>query len=92
LPKPVINIIRRHVGGGITFEEAKWLGWPSSEGYIPLTLEEKVVSYADKLIDGGQRVPVELTVEQFRRMGFSEAAERVVKLHDEITALIGDRS
>jgi uncharacterized protein len=90
LPEPLVKIIERHVGGGITHEEAKWLGWPSNAGYTPVTLEEKVVSYADKLIDGNRRVPVELTIEQFRNKGLSEAAERIVKLHDEIAVLIGD--
>jgi len=90
LPKPIVNIIKRHVGGGITLEEAKRLGWPNDNEYSPITLEEKVVSYADKLIDHGQRVPIELTIEQFRIKGLSEAAERIVKLHKEIIALIGD--
>jgi hypothetical protein len=50
------------------------------------------VSYADKLIDGSRRVPVELTVEQFRKKGLPEAAERVRKLHDEMAVLLGDCS
>ncbi len=90
LPKPLICIIKRHVGGGITPEEAKWLGWQSSDSYVPVTIEEKLVSYADKLIDGGRRVPIELTIKQFRKMGLSEAAERIVKLHEEMTSLIED--
>jgi uncharacterized protein len=90
LPIPIVNIIRRHVGGGITLEEAKELGWSTSDTYIPMTLEEKVVSYADKIIDHGQRIPVELTIKQFRDMGLSQAAERIAKLHEEITALGGD--
>jgi len=51
LPEPVISIIKRHVGGGITQKEAKKLGWPK-DIYTPQTLEEKIVSYADKLIEG----------------------------------------
>ena len=50
LPESVVRIIKRHVGAGITAEEAEWLGWPK-DVYEPQTLEEKVVSYADKLID-----------------------------------------
>ena len=53
LPQAVINIIKRHVGAGITHEEAQWLGWPK-DNYIPQTLEEKVVCYADKRIDHDQ--------------------------------------
>jgi uncharacterized protein len=30
LPKPVILIIKRHVGGGITDSEAEELGWPKT--------------------------------------------------------------
>ncbi len=50
LPEPIIRIIKRHVGGGITADEAKTFGWPK-DVYVPQTLEEKIVSYADKLID-----------------------------------------
>ncbi len=90
LPVTVVNVIRRHIGGGITLEEARGLGWPIDDSYIPSTLEEKIVAYADKLIDNGHRIPIELTIKQFRKMGLPEAAERVSKLHEEITALVGD--
>ncbi len=56
LPESVINIIKRHVGGGITNAEAKELGWPE-DNYVPVTLEEKIVSYADKLVETSKRVP-----------------------------------
>ncbi len=89
LPDPVVSIVKRHVGGGITDSEAKWLGWPK-DVYVPVTLEEKVVSYADKLIEKGKRAPIEVTIEKFEEKGMHEAAERVRKIHDEITGLIGD--
>jgi uncharacterized protein len=90
LPKSVISIIKCHVGGGITPNEAKALGWPTGESYVPLTLEEKVVSFADKLIEVSKRVSVELTINQLLNDGKPEAAERVRRLHDEMKALIGD--
>ena len=90
LPKQVVSIIKRHVGGGIMANEAKALGWPTDDLYVPLTLEEKVVSYADKLIEKGKRVSVELAIDQLYRESKPEAAERVRKLHEEITALLGD--
>jgi uncharacterized protein len=89
LPEPLISIIKRHVGGGITADEAIELGWPSNDTYVPLTLEEKIVSYADKLIESSNRVPVEETMKQLSRESKPEAAERVRKLHDEIAELIG---
>ncbi len=90
LPKRVISIIKTHVGGGITSDEAKALGWPTDGVYVPLTFEEKAVSFADKLIEGSQRVSVDSTIKQLLNDGKPEAAERVRKLHDAIAALIGD--
>jgi uncharacterized protein len=90
LPKPVISIIKRHVGGGISVDEAEALGWPSDDSYVPATLEEKLVSFADKLVAGSKRVSVEVEVEQLFKEGKPEAAERVRKLHGEIATLIGD--
>jgi len=89
LPEPVINIIKRHVGAGLTVEEAQWLGWPK-DVYIPQTLEEKIVSYADKLIDQSKRIPIETEIERLQRENKNEAAERVRKLHEEITSLLGN--
>ena len=88
LPEPVVKIIKRHVGAGITDEEAKWFGWPE-DIYIPQTLEEKIVSYADKLIDQSKRIPIETEIDQLQKENKSEAAERVRKLHEEITSLLG---
>ena len=90
LPQAVIDIIKRHVGAGITDEEAEWLGWPK-DNYVPQTLEEKVVCYADKRIDHDKVMPIETEIERLRREGMVEAAERVRRLHDEITSLIGDK-
>jgi uncharacterized protein len=89
LPEPVLAIIKRHVGGGITAKEAKKLGWPK-DVYIPQTLEEKIVSYADKLIEGSRRIPIEKTIENFSQELPASAIERVRRLHEEMTALIGD--
>jgi uncharacterized protein len=89
LPEAVISIIKRHVGGGITTREAKKLGWPR-DTYVPLTLEEKIVSYADKLIEGSRRVPIEKTIEQLAEELPSPAIERIWRLHEEMLALVGD--
>ena len=89
LPEPVISIIKRHVGGGITVSEAEKLGWPK-DVYVPATLEEKIVSYADKLIESSKRVPIEIAIEKLSKELKGNAAERVRKLHKEITGLVGD--
>ncbi|MEM3579583.1 MAG: TIGR00295 family protein [Candidatus Bathyarchaeia archaeon] len=89
LPKPVVSIIKRHVGGGITSQEARKLGWPE-DTYVPETLEEKIVSYADKLIEGAKRVPIEVTIKKFSEELPPHVITRIQKLHEEISALIGD--
>jgi len=90
LPKPVVSIIERHAGGGITENEAEGLGWPV-KGYVPQTLEEKIVSYADKLIEGSRRVKVERTIKKLsRELGRDHPAiERVKQLHREFSPLVG---
>ena len=89
MPEKVISIIKRHVGGGISKQEAERLGWPQ-DIYIPQTLEEKIVSYADKLIDGSHRVPIEKTLADFSGKIPPQAIERIKKLHEEMMNLIGD--
>jgi len=65
LSDAIVSIIERHVGGGITENEAKKLGWPL-KSYVPESIEERIVAYADKLIEGSILVPVELAIERLR--------------------------
>lgn len=89
LPETVLSIIKRHVGGGISASEARKLGWP--EGiYVPQTLEEKIVCYSDKLIEGSHRVPFNKTLRSFSKDVPAPAIKRIQRLHDEMTRLIGD--
>ena len=46
----VVEIVRKHVGAGISAEEARKLGLPDFD-FIPRTLEERVVCFADKMVD-----------------------------------------
>ena len=90
LPESVVSIVKRHVGGGITTTEAEKLGWPT-DIYVPMTLEEKVVSYADKLIENSKLASIEVTIEKLSDEMKYEAADGVRKLYEEITSLIGDK-
>ena len=91
LPNSVVSIIGRHIGGGITAEEAKELGWPVKD-YLPTTLEQKLVTYADKLIEGCRVVSIENTLDKFsRELGKNHPAiDRIIRLHEELLPLIGD--
>lgn len=91
LPDSIVCIIKRHVGAGITLEEAVGLKWPDGN-YVPQTLEEKIVCYADKCISGTKRVPVEITVKQLQSQKLDDAAKRVSNLCSEITRLLEDGS
>lgn len=90
LHESLVNIIKRHVGAGVTEEEAKEMGWPE-DSYVPQTLEEKIVAYADKRIDKGKKVPIEIEIKRLQDKNKPEAAERVRNLHDEITSLLGKK-
>lgn len=83
LPEPVIRIIERHVGAGIPQDEAEELGWPK-KSYMPQTLEERIVNYADKLIEGTHQVSMEQTIAHFsKRMGKCHPAIGRLKALDE---------
>jgi uncharacterized protein len=88
LPENLVRIIERHLGGGISVKEAHKFGWPE-RSYIPKTLEEKIVAYADKLIEGERQVPIENTVQKlYDRLGTDHpSARRVLSLHREISKL-----
>lgn len=91
LPEPVIRIIERHVSGGIPPDEAERLGWPK-KSYMPQTLEERTVNYADKLIEGTHKVPMKQTIANFaRKMGKNHPAiGRLEALDEEFQSLLGE--
>ncbi|MCE7741200.1 MAG: HDIG domain-containing protein [Candidatus Heimdallarchaeota archaeon] len=62
----VISIVKRHIGTGITKNEAAKLGLPV-ENYIPSTKEELLVSYSDNLACGDKRCSFEEILELFIR-------------------------
>jgi len=90
LPDSLVRVIERHVGAGITADEAERIGLPKGS-YMPETLEEKIVAYADDIIEGNRLVDIEVTVEKFaRELGKDHPAlDRLRALHDEIVSLIG---
>jgi uncharacterized protein len=81
----LINIIERHIGAGITAAEAERLGLPKKD-YLPLTPEEKVVSYADNLVSGIRTMPFYEALDRFRDIlgPDHEGVELFIKQHHEI--------
>lgn len=50
LPQEITDIMEKHIRGGLTEEEARELGLPIKD-YTLKTLEERIVIYADRLVD-----------------------------------------
>lgn len=88
LPVEIALIIERHIGAGMSKEEAQRLGLPPRD-YFPVTLEEKIVAHADNLTSGKGKQKVADAVRLLRSQGLDAAAERVLSLHRELSQLCG---
>jgi uncharacterized protein len=90
-PPAVARIVERHVGSGIPATEAEKLGLPKRD-FVPETLEEKIVSYADKLVEGRRRVPFDEALDRFAKdLGVDHpAVGRLRRLHEELVRLTGE--
>lgn len=84
-PDRLLSIIERHIGAGITAAEAVRLGLPEKD-YLPITPEEKIVSYADNLTKGASAMPFEEAEERFRQIlgPGHEGLELLLRQHREI--------
>ncbi len=81
----LVLIIERHIGAGIPAEEAARLGLPQKD-YLPLTVEEKIVSYADNLTSGVREMPFYEALDRFKEIlgPDHEGVELFIKQHHEI--------
>lgn len=79
----------RHIGAGIPASEAKKLGLPARD-FVPQTLEEKVVAYADKFVMRSRRTSYKRVMEWFKSELGPEhpAIDRFKLLHAEIQYLM----
>jgi len=85
LEEPVVRIIQRHIGAGITAEEAKEMELPPAN-FMPETREEKIVACADNLIDGTRRTSIEEAIGDLKAK-FGEAhpsINRTKKLYEDV--------
>ncbi len=80
----LISIIERHIGAGVTPEEAKEYGLPE-RNYLPVTLEEKIVAHADNLVKGKHRISLEERIEHMKKKQMNEdTIQRIIKLAEEL--------
>jgi uncharacterized protein len=101
LPKAITDIMEKHIRGGLTEEEARELGLPVKD-YTLKTLEEKIIIYADRLVDiitdglvdiGGDEFEAEKGFEQilkeYPKYGKNfKTLQRYLGYHREIQELI----
>ncbi|MGC8601933.1 MAG: HD domain-containing protein [Thermoprotei archaeon] len=64
--RELLLAVERHVGAGITEDQAAQLGLPKRD-YVPQTLEEKIVSFADKLVEGTSILGPDHVLARFER-------------------------
>jgi len=85
----VIKIVERHIGSGISRKEAKRAGLPEKD-YIPESIEEKIVCYADCLIEETEEISFEEALKKFekwyeKRIIGKDSVERFKKLREELS-------
>ncbi len=84
----IVNIIERHIGAGITMEEAALLGLPKKD-YLPVTIEEKIVAHADNLVFGSRIGTLDELVLSLRKKRLDEKViQRIIKLNNEICSMM----
>lgn len=78
----IVQIIKCHIGGGISRREAKDLGLPGDD-YIPDSIEEKIVAHCDNLMRGTERISLdECILRMYSRNMSKESIDRVKALAD----------
>ncbi len=80
----IVHIVERHVGAGITANEAAQLDLPQGT-YVPETIEEKIVAAVDNLLEGSKRTSIEEALAAFQREVNKKAlVDRMRALHEEV--------
>jgi len=82
----ISNIIERHIGAGITKEDAILLSLPPKD-YLPITLEEKIISHADNLIATHRKQRLQEIVKKWEKKGMHKPVKRLISLHKELSIL-----
>ena len=79
----IVRIVERHVGAGLTKDEAVYLGLPPKD-YLPETIEEKIVCHADNLIGNRSRISIHDAIRTAEERWSPGALDRLIKMHFEV--------
>jgi len=84
------RVCERHIGAGLTKEEARELELPERD-FLPETLEEKIIAHADNLVDGERVRSLDDALASFRkRLGAHHpGVERIRALAEYVSSLAG---
>lgn len=84
-----IGFAENHLGAGIDAEEAKEIGLPE-KNYLPVSLEEKIVTYADNLLRGDRVISYHEALNELKEELGSQhpGVWRFKELHKEISDLM----
>ncbi|MBU0461262.1 MAG: HD domain-containing protein [Nanoarchaeota archaeon] len=88
IPERYARVCERHLGAGINKADIKKekLDLPSRD-YMPKTIEEKIICYADKRISMAKEILLSKAIERFSTEVSPEYGQRVKRLHLEIQKL-----
>jgi uncharacterized protein (TIGR00295 family) len=85
LPKHA-RVAENHLGSGITKSEARRIGLPAKD-YLPETIEEKIICYADSLVFQNTKIKdLAAVLKRYKKFG-KGAVERTMKLHEELRSI-----
>ncbi|HMK48331.1 MAG TPA: HDIG domain-containing protein [Methanocella sp.] len=79
----IVRIVERHIGAGISKEEAPQWGLPPKD-YIPETIEEKIVCHADNMIGSKERISIHDAVSVARENWTPGGQRRLKQFHFEV--------
>lgn len=86
------RLAERHIGAGINKSDIKKQGLPlPSKDYSPKTIEEKIVSCADNLLEGIEKRTINSTVKEFEEKLGEPYGKRVMKLYKEIEKMLKEK-
>lgn len=90
--KSVLEIIKKHIGAGITPEEADYFDLPDDD-YMPRTWEEKIVAHADNLVKGTKVITLKKRIKILKeREADEEIIERIKALAAEVDPKSDDKT
>ncbi|MHA2202822.1 MAG: HDIG domain-containing metalloprotein [Candidatus Hodarchaeales archaeon] len=92
LAEELVQIAENHLFGGITKHEAKELGLPFQD-YLPVTLEEKIITYADNISKKEPLLSIDEVIERYSKYlkKTHPILKRVRLLHLEVDALLNNK-